>query len=132
MTRTIILKPSYWSYEDNPEENELDIHIGGQTADGKTVHLIVCNFKPYIYIEGSGGYGNGQPSPSVVSRAEGAPWPGQRTPVLSGRLDASSGAPAQRHELPLRVTYGPSAPLPRESAPGGTADEIRAKADFGA
>jgi len=51
MSRKIIFKPSYWSYEDQIEENELDIHIGGQTADGKTVHLIVWNFKPYVYVE---------------------------------------------------------------------------------
>ncbi len=51
MSRSIVFKPAYWSYEDHIEENELDIHIGGQTADEQTVHLIVWNFKPYIYIE---------------------------------------------------------------------------------
>ena len=51
MSRTIIVKPSYWSYEDDEEENALDIHIGGQTVDEQTVHIIVQNFKPYIYIE---------------------------------------------------------------------------------
>ncbi len=34
-------------------------------------------------------YGDGKPCPLVVSCAEGAPWPGQRTPVLSGDLDAT-------------------------------------------
>ena len=34
-SRTIVFKPSYWSYEDQTEENEVDIHIGGQTADGE-------------------------------------------------------------------------------------------------
>ena len=51
MSRKIIVKPSYWSYEDDEEENALDIHIGGQTVDEQTVHIIVQNFKPYIYIE---------------------------------------------------------------------------------
>ena len=51
MSRTIIVKPTYWSYEDDEEENALDIHIGGQRDDGQTVHIIVQNFKPYIYIE---------------------------------------------------------------------------------
>ncbi len=36
----------------------------------------------------------------VVSRAEGAPWPGQRTPVLSGDLDANGWAAAMAAKGP--------------------------------
>ncbi len=52
----------------------------------------------------------------VVSRAEDAPWPGQRTPVLSGDLDAT-GYGAARHRLPASVV---SAPAVREAGSAET------------
>ncbi len=39
---------------------------------------------------------------------------------------------SKRHKLPVWVRNGPSATLPGESAPGGEADAISAKADIGA
>jgi hypothetical protein len=45
---------------------------------------------------------------------------------------ASGEAFLRGRECPSRVNSSPSAAPPRRSVPGGRADEIRVKADFGA
>lgn len=56
-SRNIFFKTLYWKYEDLEEENKLQIHVGGRTApseefpDGQTVHCVVENFTPYVYLE---------------------------------------------------------------------------------
>ena len=49
MNRGIIFKTIYWCHEE--EDDSSIIHIGGRTSDNKSVHLIVENFTPFIYIE---------------------------------------------------------------------------------
>ena len=47
--RSNVFKASYWNYVE--EQNHLDIHIGGLTQEKKTVHIIVENFQPAVYVE---------------------------------------------------------------------------------
>lgn len=57
--RTIRFKTFYWKYEDadasmggeGDERDNLEIHIAGRTADDKSVHCIVKNFTPFVYLE---------------------------------------------------------------------------------
>ena len=42
---------SYWSFVDSEQDNSLDIHIGGLDPQEQTVHVIVKNFTPYVYVE---------------------------------------------------------------------------------
>ncbi|HMP28159.1 MAG TPA: DNA polymerase domain-containing protein, partial [Saprospiraceae bacterium] len=48
--RTVIFKTFYWKFEDT-EDGTLEIHIAGRTADNKSVHCIVQNFTPFVYLE---------------------------------------------------------------------------------
>lgn len=54
--REITFKCYYWNYVET-EDNELDIHIGGRTApdpetgETKSVHCVVQNFTPFVYLE---------------------------------------------------------------------------------
>ena len=53
--RTVIFKTYYWNYEE-PDEGGLIIHMGGRTAPDengitKSVHCIVQNFTPFVYLE---------------------------------------------------------------------------------
>lgn len=54
--RTVNFKSFYWNYVET-EENELEIHIGGRTApdpdtgETQTVHCVVENFTPFVYLE---------------------------------------------------------------------------------
>ncbi len=62
----------------------------------------------------------------VVSRAEGAPWPGQRTPVLLGDLEATGWAAVMAAKAlaadwrSLRARYSPKVRV-------GTAELMRGK-----
>ena len=59
--RTINFKTLYWKCEDVESESgdvaALQIHIGGRTEpseafpEGQTVHCVVQNFTPYVYLE---------------------------------------------------------------------------------
>ena len=54
--RQVTFKSFYWNYIET-EEQELEIHIGGRTApdpetgETKSVHCIVENFTPFVYLE---------------------------------------------------------------------------------
>jgi len=48
--RTIQFKAFYWNYEET-EEKELFIHVGGRTADDKSVHCKIAGFTPFVYLE---------------------------------------------------------------------------------
>lgn len=47
----IIFKALYWNYEDDVEENELKIFIGGLTPSNESVQIIVTGFLPWVYVE---------------------------------------------------------------------------------
>ena len=49
--RTLVFKPCYWSYEEDKDFHTLDIHVGGLTARNETVHVIVRNFRPWVYVQ---------------------------------------------------------------------------------
>ncbi len=49
MSRTVICKCIYWSYADS--EDEMHIHLGGLTPEGKSIHVRIDNFTPYVYLE---------------------------------------------------------------------------------
>jgi DNA polymerase delta subunit 1 len=52
--RTIQFKSFYWSFEetnDHDEPNELLIHVGGRSLDGKSVHCVIEHFPPFVYLE---------------------------------------------------------------------------------
>lgn len=54
--RTVTFRAFYWNYTET-EENELEIHIGGrtgpdpETGETQSVHCVVENFTPFIYLE---------------------------------------------------------------------------------
>jgi Iridoviridae putative DNA polymerase len=48
--RTVIFKTFYWKFEDT-DEGQIEINIAGRTADNKSVHCIVQNFTPFVYLE---------------------------------------------------------------------------------
>lgn len=47
--RTVIFKTLYWNAEER--DNKIRIHIGGIQQDSKTVHVIVGEFLPFVYVE---------------------------------------------------------------------------------
>jgi DNA polymerase delta subunit 1 len=47
--RTVVFKALYWNAEE--VENKIQIHIGGIQQDNKTVHVIVEDFTPFVYVE---------------------------------------------------------------------------------
>lgn len=52
--RTIQFKSFYWSYEEtnnHDEPNELFIHVAGRSLDGKSVHCVIEDFPPTVYLE---------------------------------------------------------------------------------
>ena len=50
--RTIVFKAKYWNYKETEEEpHELFLHVGGNTATGEKVHLIIKNFRPFVFLE---------------------------------------------------------------------------------
>ena len=48
--RSVRFKAGYWSFEET-EENELIIHVSGLTKDQKTVHVVIEDFTPFVYLE---------------------------------------------------------------------------------
>lgn len=48
--RTVTFKTFYWKFEDT-DEGQIEINIAGRTADNKSVHCIVQNFTPFVYLE---------------------------------------------------------------------------------
>jgi DNA polymerase elongation subunit (family B) len=49
--RTIKFKAGYWYHELFEKEHRAVIHIGGKTQQNETVHIIVENFKPTVFLE---------------------------------------------------------------------------------
>ena len=52
--RTVQFKSFYWSFEetnDHDEDNTLQIHVAGRSLDGKSVHCVIENFPPFVYLE---------------------------------------------------------------------------------
>src|SRR5437868_12954145 len=49
--REITFKTAYWYYEQMKDNSSAIIHIGGRTGDNKTVHVIVENYHPAIYLQ---------------------------------------------------------------------------------
>ena len=49
--RIIKFKAGYWYHEFIENENRAVIHIGGRTQKNETVHVIVENFEPTVYLE---------------------------------------------------------------------------------
>jgi DNA polymerase elongation subunit (family B) len=49
--RIIKFKAGYWYHEFLENENRAVIHIGGRTQKNETVHVIVENFEPTVYLE---------------------------------------------------------------------------------
>jgi DNA polymerase delta subunit 1 len=49
MERVVYFKALYWGVEE--VDNETRVHIGGLQRDNKSVHVIVKNFKPFVYLE---------------------------------------------------------------------------------
>jgi DNA polymerase elongation subunit (family B) len=47
--RDVIFKANYWYHEEI--DNKSVIHIGGRTENGETVHILVQNFTPAVYVE---------------------------------------------------------------------------------
>lgn len=47
--REVTFKAGYWYYEE--VEGKTVIHIGGRTADNKSVHALINNFTPFVYVE---------------------------------------------------------------------------------
>ncbi len=48
--RVIQFKTFYWNYEET-DDHELFIHVAGRTADDKSVHCIIEEFSPFVYLE---------------------------------------------------------------------------------
>jgi DNA polymerase delta subunit 1 len=49
--RTVKFKAGYWYHELIEKEHRAVIHIGGRTQQNETVHVIVENFKPTVFLE---------------------------------------------------------------------------------
>lgn len=49
--RTVKFKAAYWYHELIEKEHRAVIHIGGRTQDNETVHVIVENFHPTVFVE---------------------------------------------------------------------------------
>lgn len=49
--KTHVFKGLYWNFEEDDETNSIQIHIGGRTEDGKSVHCIVLGYTPCVFLE---------------------------------------------------------------------------------
>jgi len=47
--RIVTFKAGYWYHEEI--DGETIIHVGGRTADNKSVHVLIKHFTPFIYVE---------------------------------------------------------------------------------